>query len=347
MLTARTVAREVLSFDEEEAPALEAGHALVQIHAVSLCGTDLHIFEDDFPTELPIVQGHEMAGVVLEADPASALRAGDRVAVNPIVSCGTCKTCLAGHAHVCQNLSVLGCYEDGGFAEVVSVPVERLHPVPDGLSLEVAAVGEPASISLQAVNRSRPRAGEVALVLGCGPIGLIAALSLSERGVIVVAADTDPARADLAKRFGARHTLVVGAEFPDRPQRALLDEVTEGAGPEIVIEATGVPASLQNAVRLVAPAGRIVQVGISTREANLRIKDLTDKEIDLLASRNSRNLIPEGLSLLQRHPEAAHALLTHRFDFADLEAAFHAMADRSVPTGKIVIHMPAFEGTAA
>lgn len=347
MLTARTIARGTLAYEQVPSPLLEPGHALVEIHAVSLCGTDLHIFEDDFPTDLPIVQGHEMAGIVREVSPESTFSPGDRVAVDPVISCGSCRACRIGRANVCQHLSVLGCYQDGGFAEILSVPTRRLHPVPDALPLEVAALGEPASISLQAVSRATPAAGETALVLGCGPIGLLAALGLAERGVTVVVADTDPARVALGATFGATDAFTVGVDFPDAAQRDALAALTEGTGPEIVIEATGVPASLENAIRLIAPAGRIVQVGISPRAANITIKDLTDKEIDLRGSRNSRTLIPAGLDLLARHPEAARALMTHRFAFTDLAEAFRAMADRSIPTGKIVIRMPAADAAIA
>ncbi|MEO2131183.1 MAG: alcohol dehydrogenase catalytic domain-containing protein [Microbacterium sp.] len=347
MLTARTVSRATLSYDEMPLPVLQPNHVLVRIHAVSLCGTDLHIYEDDFPTDLPIVQGHEMAGVVIAADPAAAVRPGDRVAVDPLVACGRCRACRRGRSNVCQHLSVLGCYEDGGFAEVLSVPAERVHAVPDGLSLEMAALGEPASISLQAVERSEARAGDVAVVLGCGPIGLLAILGLAERGATVIAADTDPARAALAEVFGAAAAFVVGEGFPDAAQRRLIDDATEAAGPDAIIEATGVPASLQNAIRMIGAGGRIIQVGISTQPAAIRIKDITDKEIDLRGSRNSRGMIPAGLAMLARHPEAASALLTHRFAFARLDEAFRTMADRAIPTGKIVILMPAAEEVPA
>lgn len=349
MLTARTIAPGTLRFEEAPLPLVRPGEALVRIRAVSLCGTDLHIFDGRFATELPLVQGHEMAGVVLETAPDSgtALRAGDRVAIDPLVSCGACRACRSGRGNVCADLSVLGCYEDGGFAEVLSVPVGRLHPVPDGLDLDVAALGEPTSISLQAVARADAAPGETALVLGCGPIGLLAALALAERGVTVIAVDTDPARVALAPRFGVHLAMLATPGFPDATQAARIAEWTDGVGPDIVIEATGVPASLENAVRLVAPAGRIVQVGISSRSAAITVKDLTDKEIDIRGSRNSRGLLPAGLDLLARHPEAADALLTHRFAFADLASAFHAMADPETPTGKIVILLPTGEEAAA
>ncbi|QOC24874.1 alcohol dehydrogenase catalytic domain-containing protein [Microbacterium hominis] len=341
MRTARTVARGTLSFDEIAEPQPRAGHARVRIHAVSLCGTDLHIFDDDFPTQLPLVQGHEMSGTVIDTDPAAAFSRGERVAIDPLVACGDCPACRRGRSHVCPHLSVRGCYEDGGFAEVVSVPVDRLHRVPDDLALDAAALGEPASISLQAVARAGAQPGETALVLGCGPIGLLATLGLTERGVTVVAADTDAERISLAREFGAAHALRVADGFPDDEQRALLSALTDGAGPDVVIEATGVPASLENAVRLIAAGGRIVQVGISPRPARITVKDLTDKEIELHGSRNSRGLIPDGLAMLARHPAATAALLTHRFPFSDLPEAFRTMADPSIPTGKILVLLSA------
>lgn len=339
MLVARTVERATIAYDEVDRPVPGAGEALVRIHAVSLCGTDLHIFHDEYPIDLPIVQGHEMAGIVVAADEAGVVSVGDRVAIDPVISCGTCRACLRGRRNVCQNLSVLGCYEDGGFAEYLAVPADRLHPVPATLPLTVAAIGEPASISLQAVARSEARAGDVALVVGCGPIGLLAALGLSERGVTVIAADTAADRVALAAEFGVAHGWVVGSTFPDEAQATIIDQLTDGAGPDVIIEATGVPASLENAIRLVAPGGRIVQVGISTNEASIRIKDLTDKEIELHGSRNSRRLIPDGMAMLDRHPAAAHALITHRFGFRNLVEAYEAMADRTVSTGKIVIEV--------
>lgn len=347
MLVARTVAAETVAFEDIPRPERRSGEALVAIHAVSLCGTDLHIFEDDFATDLPLVQGHEMSAVVLEAESGAGVAPGDSVVIDPLVACGTCRACRRGRANVCRRLSVLGCYEDGGFAEVLSVPVTRLHRVPDGLDLDVAALAEPASISLQAVHRAEPAPGEVALVLGCGPIGLFAALGLIERGVQVVAADTDPDRLDLARRFGVAQTLHVTAGFPDDAQRAAIAALTEGEGPDIVVEATGVPASLENAVALVAAAGRIVQVGISSRSASIRLKDLTDKEIDLRGSRNSGGLLPDALALLARHPAETSALLTHRFPFARLEEAFRTMADPAQPSGKIVVLMPRAEAATA
>lgn len=345
MLSAVTVSKEVIEFQNSPEPTLEPGHALVRVHNVTLCGTDLHIWEDDYPTDLPLVQGHELSGVVEALAPGSAknFSIGDRVSVNPIIYCDTCRPCLTGRYNVCHNVSCLGCYSDGALTELISVPVSKLCPVPPGLPLDIAAMGEPASIAMQAVNRGRPEAGEIALVLGSGPIGLLATLYLSELGIKVVCADTEQHRLDLAVEFGAVDALLVtpGVEFPDAYQAPRLDTLTDGYGPQLVIEATGVPSSLENAIRLAANAGRIVQVGISPRQANVSMKDIPYKELDIMGSRMSLNLIPDGLALLARHPGQARALMTHRFAFADLAQAFRLMQGRTEKIGKILIEMPA------
>ncbi len=347
MLSAITVSRETIEFRESPEPALEPGHALVRVHNVTLCGTDLHIWEDDYPTELPLIQGHEFSGIVeaIATGNTQGFEVGDRVAVNPIISCGQCRPCLSGRYNVCRNVGCLGCYSDGALTELISVPLDKLHPVPDELPLDIAAMGEPASIAMQAVNRGRPEAGETALVLGSGPIGLLATLYLTELGVKVICADTEQHRLDLAIEFGAVDTLLVtpGMEFPDAHQAARLDAMTDGYGPQLVMEATGVPSSLENAIRLVASAGRIVQVGISPRQANVSMKDIPYKELDIMGSRMSLNLIPDGLALLSRNPEKARALMTHRFALADFQQAFHLMQGRTEKIGKILIEMPAVD----
>jgi L-gulonate 5-dehydrogenase len=343
MLIARTVAKETIRYEDVPEPALEPGHALVRVHHVTLCGTDLHIWEDDYPAGLPVVQGHEFAGIVEAIGANSAgIRAGDRVAVSPMVYCGQCKPCRLGRFNVCEDIGCIGCYSDGALVELASVPVEKLCPVPDGLDLDLAAMAEPASIAMQAVNRGRPVSGETALVLGSGPIGLLAALYLTDLGVKVVCADTEPDRLELATAFGAVDTLLLspGAEFPGARQAARLDALTGSSGPELVIEATGVPSSLENAVRLVASAGRVVQVGISARTASVPMNTIPFKEIDLLGSRNSLNLIPAGLQLLARHQAQARALMTHRFGFEDLQQSFELMRSRTEPVGKIVVDLP-------
>lgn len=342
MLRAHTVARRTIELREEPAPVLEAGHALVRVHHVALCGTDHSIWDDNYASELPLVQGHEFVGTIEEIDAdASELAVGTPVAVSPMVYCGTCGPCQAGRYNVCETISCLGCYEDGALAELISMPVSKLHPLPADMPLRLAALGEPGSIAMQAVNRGTPVAGETALVLGCGPIGLLATLFLTERGVNVVASDLDEHRMELAREFGAVATIQAGTDpFPSADDATVLAEACPMGGPTLVIEATGVPVSFENAVRLAASTARIVQVGISTNVASLSMRDVPFKELDIRGSRNSLNLIPEALEVLNARQDLAYRLISHSFGVGQLSEAFETMGDPSARVGKIIIDMP-------
>lgn len=344
---ATTIAKETIEYTDVPAPTVTDGHALVRVTNLTLCGTDLHIWEDDYATELPIVQGHEFVGVItdlgnLEPGSATDLAVGDRVAVSPIFYCGSCYACSIGRVNACQHMSVYGCYQDGALLEQLNVPVEKLHKLPDGLSSSIAPLWEPTSIAMQAVNRGRPVAGEHAVVLGCGPIGLLATLYLSDLGVRVIAADTVAERCDFAKSFGASDTLLIDptVNFPTDSQGTLLAARTAGNGPSLVIEATGMPGSLHNALTMVATAGRVVTVGISDRTIDLSMRTLPVKEVDLLGSRNSLHLVDDSLGLLSRYPDQARALITHRFGFTQLTEAFETMRSRTELVGKVAIDMP-------
>ena len=350
MLAVRTVAKETLEFADVPEPGLLEGQAIVQIEHLTLCGTDLHIWEDDYTSELPLIQGHELAGTIVAVAPGlTRVAIGDRVAIDPLISCGECRACRAGRANVCPQLVVFGCYCDGGLTERLAVDAAKLHPVPAGMPTDLAAVAEPTSIAMQAVARGRATASDTVLIIGAGPIGLLATLALTDLGATVVIADMVEDRLALAVDFGASATILVDphGEFPGKAGAQTLAELTEGAGPDLVIEATGVPISLENALRTVAAAGRVVQVGISARPTSFPLNLLAFKEVDVMGSRNSTGLIPESLALISRHPDTVRRLLTHRFPVRDLSEAFETMRDRTQRVGKILIDMPAGEHRAA
>lgn len=329
MKVARTLAREHVEIQHTASPRPEPHEALVRVHTVTLCGTDLHIWEDEYATELPIVQGHEIAGIVESAPASSGFTTGDPVAVSPMRSCGTCYACGIGRVNACRFSSCLGCYEDGGLAELISVPVTDLHRVPAGLPLGIAALAEPGSIAMQAVLRGRPEKGERALVLGCGPIGLLATLHLTSLGVEVIAADTSPERSAFAREFGATSGVVVdSAQEPP-----LADD------PSLVIEATGSPAAFTAAVEQVTTAGRVVLVGISDQSVALSMRTLPVKDIDVLGSRNSQRRMGEALDLLNANRDAAAALITHHLPFDQVAEAFPLLRTRDQLVGKVALEM--------
>ncbi len=346
MRVATTTGREKVVVTQAPDPVPGPGEALLRVEHVTLCGTDLHIWEDDYASELPIVQGHEASATVVALGDAAPggprcadgrpLTIGDRVVVSPMVTCGRCHACRVGRSNACRRMSVLGCYEDGLLADLAAVPTYRLHVVPVGLPLELAALAEPVSIALQAVRRGRATAGERVLVLGCGPIGVLATLALADLGAHVHAADTVADRLTTARRMGAEQTHLVCPGFPDDAQRAAL-LVPGGDGPELVIDATGAPSSLVTALDLVATAGRVVQVGISDRTVELSLRTLPVKELDLLGSRNSAGLLGEALDLVDRHRDLVGSLITHRVPLDRLDEAFTMMRDRPAEVGKIAV----------
>lgn len=305
-------------------PTAGNGEVLVSVESVGVCGTDAHIWAGEYPAaSLPLVQGHEIAG-----------RAGDDlVVVEPALSCGRCYACRNGRPNACARSSVLGVHLDGALTETIVVPADRVHAAP-GLTAPTAAMVEPTAIALQAVARSHARAGAFALVLGCGPIGLLAARALADRGVRVAAIDREPHRAERARRFGA--------EFARAATDGAGVEIVEWAereGPSVVIEATGAPSALATALDLVVSAGRVVAVGISTAEARLSMSLLPYKELDLVGSRNSRALFPAAIDFVARHRTLVENLITHRFALERVPEAFVLAHDGDPNLGKILIEV--------
>lgn len=342
MLAVRTVSAETLEYTEVAQPTANAGCVIVSIDYVALCGTDLHIWEDDYTTQLPLIQGHELVGTVAELGVGTqGFTIGDRVAIDPLIACGSCKPCQRGRGNVCADLVVLGCYCDGGLTERISVAAQRLHRLADDLPTHLGALAEPTAIALEAVTRGRANPQDTALVLGAGPIGLLATLALHDLGARVIAADVIADRLDMARAFGAAGSLLIDPDrpFPHEELTRLLGAEAAG-GPDVVIEATGVPQSLENALLSVAPAGRVVQVGISPNSTSFPLSILPFKEVDLLGSRNSQGLIPDALALIGRHSKTVDELITHRFSVRCLDRAFRAMRDPNQRVGKILIEMP-------
>jgi L-gulonate 5-dehydrogenase len=302
------------------------GEVLVRPEAVGLCGSDFHYFLGDIgtfddPSVLyPRIQGHEVAAVIEESGPDAPphLNAGERVAIWPVGSCGRCYPCSIGRGNACANISLVGIHYDGALQEQLLLPVGQVFPVGD-LEPEVAALIEPVSIAVRTVVRGRVAAGERVVVLGAGPIGQAVALAASDRGASVLLVDRVASRLDKGRAFGAE---LLGASESEDPFAAAR-EWSGGDGPEVVIEATGVPALVKPAMELVAPTGRVVVVGLSADDAPIRVGALPFKEIDVLGvSCCGAAEFGEAVDLVSRRRDAASVLVTHEFA---LEQAPEAM----------------------
>ncbi len=320
---------EVVGVDTPGAPG--PGQVLVGPEAVGLCGSDFHYFLGDIgtiddPSMLyPRVQGHEAAATILDVGPdcPAELAAGIRVALWPVASCGRCYACRVGRGNACVDISLIGVHEDGALQQQLLVPAAQVFPVGDQ-DPALAALIEPVSIAVRAVVRGRVAAGEKVVVLGAGPIGQALALAATDRGASVLLVDTLASRLARGQAMGA-DVLEVGA---DDDLGAAVREWAGVEGPEVVIEATGVPALVQRSVELVSHAGRVVVVGLSADHAPVRVGDLPLKEIDVLGvSCCGADEFAAAVELVGRRRDAAAGLVTHEFALEQApEAVAYAIA---------------------
>ena len=245
-------------FAQVELPVPEPGpeDVIVAVGACGVCGTDLHILAGEFPpSPYPLVPGHEAAGTVSAVGSAVVgLREGDRIAIDPSLFCGACHFCRLGRGNLCERWGAVGDTVDGAFAEYVKVPAANAYPIPDSLSFGAAALVEPVSCAVHAVDRLQLRFGESVLIYGAGTMGLILAQLLRSAGASLVAlCDINPSRLDRAKTFGFD---IVGQDF----------EAVKSSAPrgyDNVIEATGVTRVANDAMGAVAKGGKLMIFGVS------------------------------------------------------------------------------------
>jgi len=329
--------------DVAPAGAPGAGQVLVRPEAVGICGSDFHYFLGDIgtfddPSVLyPRIQGHEFAATIEELGPEAPghLRTGERVAVWPVVACGRCYPCSIGRGNACANINLVGIHFDGALQEQLVLPASQVFLVGD-LEPEVAALIEPVSIAVRTVERGRVAPDEHVVVLGAGPIGQAVALAASDRGASVLLVDRIASRLETGRAFGAELLDSAGADDPFAAAR----EWSGGDGPEVVIEATGVPALVKPAMELVAPAGRVVVVGLSAEDAAVRIGALPFKEIDVLGvSCCGAAEFSDAVDLVRRRKDDASRLVTHDFALEQAPEAFVYAMEHPAEVMKAVVRV--------
>jgi L-gulonate 5-dehydrogenase len=345
MLAARTEARRTIRLVDVAEPAAPGpGEVTVRPEAIGLCGSDFHYFAGDLgavdASQLyPRIQGHEAAALLEEVGPdcPEGLAAGERVALWPVIACGTCYPCRIGRTNVCANIDLVGIHRDGALQERLVLPAAQVFPV-GAADPALAALVEPVSIAVQAVKRGRVAAGEKVVVFGAGPIGQSLAVAARDRGASVLLLDRVERRLRYAAPVGA-DTLAVES---DAHAVAAAREWAGADGPAVVFEATGVPRVVPLAVELVANAGRVVVVGLSHTDAPLRVGDLAFKELDVLGvSCCDAAGFAEAVSLVARREDALRGLVTHEFPLDETPAAMAYAIENPAEVMKAVIRIEA------
>jgi hypothetical protein len=272
-----------LALEERPLPTPGAGEILLAIRRIGICGTDYHIYDGLHPyLEYPRIMGHELSGEVLEAPKGSRYRPGDEVIVIPYLVCGTCVACRRGKTNCCTTLKCLGVHCDGGMTERIALPEANLYPA-EGLTLEQAAMVEFLAIGAHAVRRSQVAAGDRALVVGMGPIGIGTALFAGLAGAEVTLMEREPAIADLASRVtGIASKILVGPKAAEEART-----VTAGDNFNVVFDATGNPKAMEASVDFAASGGAFVMVGVVKDRLSFSDPELHRRELTLYASRNA------------------------------------------------------------
>jgi len=291
---------------------------VLDVEACGICGSDLQILSDPprHPARPGVVLGHELVGVVAEAGPEAELPEGERVAVAPNVSCGTCGPCRRGRRNHCERFTTIGIFVDGGLAPKVRVPAAQCHPIAASLPAHVAALAEPLSTVVHGARQAAAFPGETAVVIGAGPIGLMFVALLSLAGATVVAVEPAPERAALALRLGAARVVAPG-EGPGEPA-------------DVVVDAVG--SQLPAALDLVASGGRVLLFGVNTQaRAEVAQERITRGELTILGSFVGQDVFPDAIRLLEQGRLDLEPLVTHRIGLEELPAAIEELrAGRAV-----------------
>lgn len=267
-------------------PAPIEGEAAMRVRRIGFCGTDLSTYVGKNPlVTYPRIPGHEIAATLEEVPENDlGLKAGMDVTMSPYTNCGRCSSCRNGRFNACRYNQTLGVQRDGAMRERFSMPIGKLYTA--NLPIEELCLVEPLTVGFHAVSRGRVTDADIVAIYGCGGVGLGAVCAAAFRGARVIAIDIDDKKLEIARRSGARHLLNSTRE----DIHARLQELTDGHGPDVIIEAIGRPDTFRAAVEEVAFTGRVVYIGYAKNHVSYETRLFVQKELDI---RGTRNALPE------------------------------------------------------
>lgn len=310
-----------LEFQEvPPAPPPGPGEVILEVEAAGICGSDVHAYEwtggyEFMVPKLPLTMGHEFAARVHRTGTGSGFREGDRVAVIPFVFCGACANCRAGDTRNCLRREGIGLTRDGGFAKQVRVPARCCVPLPDQVDAELGALVEPLGVGAEAVLTGEVGLGDTVLVMGPGTIGQAIALFARRAGAarVLISGRADAPRFDVCRALGFQELLDVA----EAPLHAQVMEATGGRAVDVVLEATGVPATLNDGLSVLKKGAICVAVGIHAGALTLPLTDFVRMRHQLRASHGAeRRTWDRVVAHLAAAPEAFRPMITHRMPLA-------------------------------
>lgn len=322
-------------------PSPKAKEVLIKVEYVGICGSDVHYFHDgrcgDYVVDGDFILGHECAGTVVElGEGVEHLKVGDRVALEPGITCGQCEFCKSGRYNLCPDVQFLatppvqGCYEN-----YIAFPENMAFKLPDNISTKEGALVEPLSVGMHAANQGQIKLGDSVVILGAGCIGLVTLLACKAYGATdITVVDVAPKRLEFAMKLGA--TRVIDARTVDAVVE--IDKLTNGKGIDKVFEAAGSAFTIAQTPYIVKQGGTIVLVGISPQEKiEFNFAKIMAKEIKIESVFRYRNIYPQAIAAISQGKIDVSGIITHEFDFDDIQEAFNCAIHNKNDVVKAVI----------
>jgi (R,R)-butanediol dehydrogenase / meso-butanediol dehydrogenase / diacetyl reductase len=323
MLAAVFKRRGVLEIEDRPEPSdLAKNEVLLEVEGCGVCGTDLHILSDPpgHPATEGVILGHEIVARIVDKGPeVREFDTGTRVLVDANLKCGICNLCRKGKSNHCKNWTTIGIFLDGGFTRFAKAPQKALHPIRSNIPLKEAVWGEILSCALGSTDRIRIQPGEIAVVIGAGPAGMMHAMLFNAAGGQVILADVSAERLGFAQAAGIERTV----NAKDANLRDYVNELTKGEGADAVVDAVG--NQFASCVDLVARGGTISLFGMNAHaKAAITQCDLTRKEATVVGSFVGKNTFPRSIAVLESGVLSLSGLVSHDITVSGLPDAMQA-----------------------
>jgi len=327
-----------LRLEDVPTPKLSANEVLIKINATGICGTDLHIYKGEWKTNTPIILGHEFSGVIAETGHnVENLKVGDPVVAEPNILCGFCYFCrMSDRNYFCENLEATGVTIDGAFAEYLKIKAANVYKIPEGFNLEEAALIEPLACCVRGIDQAKIRAGDIVVIVGAGPIGLMLLQLVRQAGAsMIIQTDMEDTRLKLASELGADYTINIRREDPVKAVKGL----TNGYGVDVAIEAVGSPKAITQAMKATRRGGRLSIFGVSPQDAVWEVKpfDLYDKELTITTSYRSPFTFQRAVRIASSGRVKLKPLISHIFKLEEIHRAFEVAEKRLEGAIKVLV----------